>query len=169
MKKNVKMAKELVRMAKELVGYKENNQNEQIVEIDVENVKIIIEPWDLKEAAVINVVEGGTPHFKSGQIKNLLDRIVPSFELKATNPEQQAELEKNVVDCFGSREGLIEQLKNIDQTGTFYAQVDNFKPFCDAYHVKNANGVEMYVKLYVEYNKRKKSDVVFVVRCHKDN
>lgn len=134
----------------------------------IDSVTIIVEPWKSFSASTFNVNQGGVPHFSVAQIKNLLDRKHPNFILKATKQEEQQALEQDVIDCFGSKDGLIEQLKNIDKTGTFYAQVDNFKPYCDAYHIKNLNGFEIYVKFYVEKNNKQKSDFVVVVRCHRN-
>lgn len=138
------------------------------IEVEIDKVIIRVVPWNTKEAATINVMKGGKPHYSLARVKNLLDRKVPSFDYNGNTQQEKDALKEEVEKCFGNEQNLIDKLKDLEHTGTFYAQVDNFKPFCDAYHIKNDNGVEMYVKFYCEINERSKSDFVIIVRCHKD-
>ena len=171
MKKNLKVAKELVILAKQMIveEQKDKDKEEQSIEYEIDNVIIKIVPWNNRMAmGTINVMKNGQPHFSFARIKNLLDRNKPNFEYDGKSTEEISKLKQDVVNCFGGEQQLIEKLKNLEQEGVFYAQVDNFKPYCDAYHLTNEHGIEIYVKFTIVEKPRMKADFVVLVRCHTD-
>lgn len=180
MKKKLKIAKDLIAIAKQVMEVEQKdsrdipNEAEQenandINNYDIDKVIIKIVPWGNRTAmGTINVMQGGKPHFSLARIKNLLDRNRPNFEYDGKTLAEIAKLKQDVIDCFGSEQQLIDKLKNLEQTGVFYAQVDNFEPFCDAYHLTNEQGIEIYVKFTIVQIQRRKADFVIIVRCHPD-
>ena len=76
-------------------------------------------------------------NFSFTRIKNLLNRNRPNFEYDGRTTEEKLKLQQDVVACFGGEQQLIEKLKNLEQEGVFYAQVDNFKPYCEIYGAKH--------------------------------
>lgn len=177
MNKKIKAAKKIINIAKEIINFKENekykketNNNLNVEkQFNIDKVIIKIVSWNSRTAmGTINVMQGGQPHFSLARIKNLLDRNKPNFDYNGKNAEEISKLKQDVVDCFGGEQQLIEKLKNLEQEGIFYAQVDNFKPYCDAYHLTNEQGIEIYVKFTIIQKPRMKADFIVLVRCHTD-
>ena len=182
MNQNLKIARELLSLAKLIISDehglavldrpvqtvdKKQETSETTYEIDKVIIRVV--PWGTRLATgTINVVQGGQKHYKFERVKNLLDRNTPNFEYSGKSPEETAKLKQDVIDCFGSEQNLIEKLKDLEQTGVFYAQVDNFRPYCDSYHIKNEQNIEIYVKFFIDKKQRQKADFVFLVSCHTD-
>lgn len=177
MNSRIETAKKIINIAKEIISYKEDDKiKKEIIDnqsaeeqFDIDKVIIKIVPWSNRTAmGTINVMQGGKPHFSLAKIKNLLNRNRPNFEYDGRTTEEKLKLQQDVVVCFGGEQQLIEKLKNLEQEGVFYAQVDNFKPYCDAYHLTNEQGIEIYVKFTIVEKPKKKTDFVVLVRCHTD-